>query len=77
MRIGIPISVISSPNPSANPVTMTVKVTMPSGMLRRRWSVSFHVRSSNGARRARTTGFEFRAVVGGGGMVIVVSMRGR
>ena len=72
MRIGIPINVISSPNPSANPVTMIVKVAMPSGMLSRRWSVSFHVRSSNGARRARRIGF--LTWTGGGGRVIEVSM---
>jgi len=73
----MPISVIRRPNPSANPVTTIVNVAMPIGMLSRRWMVSFHVRSSNGARSARTSGFGLGAVAGGGGMVIVVSMPAR
>jgi hypothetical protein len=47
---------------------------MPIGMLRRRWIVSFQVRSSNGARNARTSGFGVRTWVGAGGRVIEVSM---
>jgi hypothetical protein len=70
----MPISVISMPNPSADPVTTIVNVAMPIGRLSRRWNVSFHVRSSNGARRARTSGFELWPVAGGGGSVIVASM---
>ena len=70
----MPISVISRPNPSANPVTTIVNVAMPIGMLSRRWIVSFQVRSSNGARSARTTGFGVRTWTGAGGTVIEVSM---
>ena len=70
----MPISVISRPNPSANPVTTIVNVAMPIGMLSRRWIVSFQVRSSNGARSARTSGFGVRTWVGAGGRVIEVSM---
>jgi hypothetical protein len=53
---------------------MIVNVAMPIGMLSRRWIVSFHVRSSNGARSARITGFGVRTRTGGGGRVIEVSM---
>ena len=70
----MPSSVISRPNPRANPVTTIVNVAMPIGMLSRRWIVSFQVRSSNGARSARTSGFGVRTRTGGGGRVIVVSM---
>jgi hypothetical protein len=74
IRIGIPTSVISRPNPKAKPVTTIVNVAMPTGMLRRRWIVSFQVRSSNGARNARTSGFGARTWAGGAGRVIEVSM---
>ena len=53
---------------------MIVNVAMPIGMLRRRWIVSFQVRSSNGARRARTSGFGVLTATGGGGRLIEVSM---
>jgi hypothetical protein len=52
---------------------MIVNVAMPNGMLSRRWIVSFHVRASNGARSARTSGFA-GTWTGGGGRVIEVSM---
>ena len=66
--------VIKSPNPTASPVMMIVNVAIPIGMLSRRWMVSFQVRSSNGARSARTNGFGFWTTDGGGGMLITVSM---
>ena len=44
------------------------------GRLSRRWIVSFHVRSSNGIRSARESGFDVRTCVGAGGRVIEVSM---
>jgi hypothetical protein len=47
---------------------------MPIGIFRRRWIVSFHVRSSKGARTARASGLELGAVEGGGGMVMAVSV---
>jgi hypothetical protein len=62
------------PNPNAKPVTMIVNVATPNGMLSRRWIVSFHVRASNGARSARTSGFAAETWAGGGGRVIEVSM---
>ena len=74
IRIGMPISVISRPNPNVKPVTTIVNVAMPIGMLRRRWIVSFHVRISNGPRSARTSGFGVRTWAGGAGRVIEVSM---
>ncbi len=74
IRIGMPSRVINMPSPVASPTTMTVNVTMPTGRLRSRWSVSFQVRSSNGARSARTTGFGAGTWTGGGGSVIEVSM---
>jgi len=70
----MPTSVISRPNPSEKPVTMIVNVAIPIGMLRRRWIVSFQVRSSNGALSARTSGFGVRTCAGAGGRVIEVSM---
>jgi hypothetical protein len=53
---------------------MIVNVAIPIGMLRRRWIVSFQVRSSNGALSARTSAFGVRTCAGAGGRVIEVSM---